>query len=169
VVGDAVTVRVLVDPVADLGRSESCAAVETSAALARQDLLAMSRAVFMCGNDSIVCQRCSRAAQRTGIQLPAARECTRKRPAAARRTHSGPGRPAGPGAGQSDRRRPVSCNALLGGTSGVSRTDCFATQEVSKDSDPTDGQYRGPGRILPKHGRYHGVPCYRGRAHRPQA
>jgi hypothetical protein len=55
------------------------------------------------------------AAQRIGAQLPAARECTRLEPAAARRTHPGPGRPTGWSAGQDDWRRPVSCSALLGG------------------------------------------------------
>src|SRR5258705_12649407 len=57
----------------------------------------------------------SAAVQRTGIQLPAAGECTKRQPADARRTHPGPGRPAGWEARQAGRRRPVSCNALLGG------------------------------------------------------
>ena len=56
-----------------------------------------------------------RAAQRTGAQLPAARECTRNRPADARRVDPEPGRPAGWRPGHGDRRRPVSCSALLGG------------------------------------------------------
>src|SRR5262249_26307093 len=56
----------------------------------------------------------SRAAQRTGAQLPAAREPTTHRPAAARGTD--PNRAAGGWEPrQAERRRPVSCSALLGG------------------------------------------------------
>ena len=49
------------------------------------------------------------------LSWPAARECTKSQPADAPRAHPGPGRPAGWEARQVERRRPVSCSALLGG------------------------------------------------------
>src|SRR5262245_56449708 len=50
-----------------------------------------------------------------GIELPAARECTKPRPAAARRIDPRTGRPAAGGPGRSTKRRQVSSNVLLGG------------------------------------------------------